>query len=299
MEPFRPVRGGGARAWLAAAEACLLRSLVSQIMALVEPEDFEDRPEPEPDDELAALEAMVYGPGADQPPEDPVLARLLPDGYRDDPAAAGEFRKYTEPALRSAKHQAAREMLDKLPGAGGRIQLTQDQALSWLKALNDVRLALGVRLGVTEDFEQQWGRLKPDDPQWTAFEVYAWLGAVQESLVQALKLSPVSSSIMLTISRALYDKIVAHARADHPDEACGVIAGPAGSDRPERFIAMMNAERSPTFYRFDSAAQFLLWREMDDHDEEPVVIYHSHTATEAYPSRTDISYASEPQPHYA
>ena len=97
---------------------------------------------------------------------------------------------------------------------------------------------------------------------------------------------------MLTISRSLYDKIVAHARADHPDEACGVIAGPAGSDRPERFIAMMNAERSPTFYRFDSAEQFRVWREMDDKDEEPVVIYHSHTATEAYPSRTDIAYAS-------
>ena len=103
---------------------------------------------------------------------------------------------------------------------------------------------------------------------------------------------------MLTISRSLYDKIVAHARADHPDEACGVIAGPAGSDRPERFIAMMNAERSPTFYRFDSAEQFLLWREMDDNDEEPVVIYHSHTATEAYPSRTDISFAGEPDAHY-
>ena len=106
--------------------------------------------------------------------------------YRDDPEAAGEFRRYTEPALRSAKHAAAQEMLDTLPEAGGRIQLTQDQALSWLKALNDVRLALGVRLGVTEDFEEQWARLKPDDPQWTAFEVYAWLGAVQESLVQAL-----------------------------------------------------------------------------------------------------------------
>ena len=64
---------------------------------------------------------------------------------------------------------------------------------------------------------------------------------------------------MLTISRALHDKIVAHARADHPDEACGVIAGPAGSDRPERFIAMTNAERSPTFYRFDSAEQARDW----------------------------------------
>ena len=103
---------------------------------------------------------------------------------------------------------------------------------------------------------------------------------------------------MLTIPRALYDKIVAHARADHPDEACGVLAGPAGSDRPERFIAMMNAERSPTFYSFDSSEQFLLWREMDDNAEEPVVIYHSHTATEAYPSRTDIGYAQEPQAHY-
>ena len=103
---------------------------------------------------------------------------------------------------------------------------------------------------------------------------------------------------MLTITRALYDKIVAHARADHPDEACGVLAGPAGSDRPERFIAMTNAARSPTFYEFDSTEQFRVWREMDDNDEEPVVIYHSHTATEAYPSRTDTDLASEPGAHY-
>ena len=103
---------------------------------------------------------------------------------------------------------------------------------------------------------------------------------------------------MLTISEALRAKILAHARADHPDEACGVIAGPAGTARPERFIPMTNAERSPTFYRFDSMEQLSVWREMDDRDEEPVVIYHSHTATEAYPSRTDIAYASEPDAHY-
>ena len=103
---------------------------------------------------------------------------------------------------------------------------------------------------------------------------------------------------MLVIRRDLVEAMVAHARADHPDEACGVIAGPEGADRPERFIAMMNAERSPTFYRFDSAEQFRVWREMDDNDEEPVVIYHSHTATEAYPSRTDISLAQEPDAHY-
>ncbi|HVB41289.1 MAG TPA: M67 family metallopeptidase [Streptosporangiaceae bacterium] len=103
---------------------------------------------------------------------------------------------------------------------------------------------------------------------------------------------------MLTIPRALVDQVIAHARADHPDEACGVIAGPAGSDRAERFIAMTNAERSPTFYRFDSMEQLRVWREMDEREEEPVVIYHSHTATEAYPSRTDISYATEPSAHY-
>jgi proteasome lid subunit RPN8/RPN11 len=103
---------------------------------------------------------------------------------------------------------------------------------------------------------------------------------------------------VLTISSELYDEIVAHARRDHPDEACGVIAGPAGSDRPERFVAMLKAARSPTFYEFDSMEQLRVWREMDDRDEEPVVIYHSHTATEARPSRTDINLAAEPGAHY-
>jgi proteasome lid subunit RPN8/RPN11 len=103
---------------------------------------------------------------------------------------------------------------------------------------------------------------------------------------------------VLTISADLLDAVIAHARADHPDEACGVIAGPEGTDRPERFIPMVNAARSPTFYEFDSADLLRLYREMDDRDEVPVVIYHSHTATEAYPSRTDISYASEPDAHY-
>jgi hypothetical protein len=191
MEPFRPTRGGGARAWLAASEASLLRNLVGQVMTLIAPENAETPPgsRVEADDEIAALEALLHASPAGQTPaapEDPVLARLLPDGYRDDPDAASEFRKYTEPALRRAKQQVAQQVLDTLPDAGGRIHLTQEQAMAWLKALNDVRLALGIRLGVTEDFEEQWGRLTQDDPQWAAFEVYAWLGAVQESLVQAL-----------------------------------------------------------------------------------------------------------------
>jgi proteasome lid subunit RPN8/RPN11 len=105
-------------------------------------------------------------------------------------------------------------------------------------------------------------------------------------------------NVVLTIDSAIVDAIVAHARRDHPDEACGVVAGPIGSDRPARFIAMDNAARSMTFYEFDSMEQLRVWREMDDNDEEPVVIYHSHTATEAYPSRTDVSFAGEPGAHY-
>jgi proteasome lid subunit RPN8/RPN11 len=103
---------------------------------------------------------------------------------------------------------------------------------------------------------------------------------------------------VLEIDEAIRDAIVAHARADHPDEACGVVAGPVGSDRPVRFIPMANAARSTTFYEFDSMDLLKLYREMDDRDEVPVVVYHSHTATEAYPSRTDVSYASEPDAHY-
>jgi proteasome lid subunit RPN8/RPN11 len=103
---------------------------------------------------------------------------------------------------------------------------------------------------------------------------------------------------VLTIDRATHDAIVEHARRDHPDEACGVVAGPVGSDRPARHVPMLNAAMSPTFYEFDSGDLLTLYRDMDDNDEEPVVIYHSHTATEAYPSRTDISLAQEPGAHY-
>jgi proteasome lid subunit RPN8/RPN11 len=103
---------------------------------------------------------------------------------------------------------------------------------------------------------------------------------------------------VLTIDRATYDAIVAHAKRDHPVEACGVVAGPEGSGRPERFVPMLNAAGSPTFYEFDSAELLALYKQMWDADEEPVVIYHSHTETEAYPSRTDIGLANEPGAHY-
>ena len=101
---------------------------------------------------------------------------------------------------------------------------------------------------------------------------------------------------MLELPRAMIDQVIAHARRDHPDEACGVIAGKDGA--ATRVVEMANAERSPTFYRFDAVEQLRVWRSMDDADEVPLVIYHSHTATEAHPSRTDISLAAEPDAHY-
>jgi hypothetical protein len=213
MDAFRR-SGGGVRTKFDAPEAALLRSLIEQVMSLLGDADdgrpdagYEEAQQAQvspgrdagpghPDEILdssvndipssAELDAMMGFSPRTRAPLDPALARLLPDAYRDDPDASGEFRRYTEQSLRSAKQEVAQTVLDTLPADGGPVKLSREQAQSWLRALNDVRLTLGVRLGVTEEFEEQWSRLKPDDPQWSAFEVYAWLGAVQESLVQAL-----------------------------------------------------------------------------------------------------------------
>jgi proteasome lid subunit RPN8/RPN11 len=102
----------------------------------------------------------------------------------------------------------------------------------------------------------------------------------------------------LQISQEIVNTILEQSRVEYPDECCGVILGKAGSDLPTRLKPMINAAHSPTFYEFDSKDLLALYRELDDNDEEIVVIYHSHTETQAYPSRTDIAYASEPGAHY-
>jgi hypothetical protein len=193
---FRSTRDGGVTVRLSGGEATLLRTLVVPVMELL---NDPERPAPPPsdvssaasepsDDVFAELEKQFSQP--DEPdPEismDPVVARLLPDAYRDDPEKAGEFRKYTESSLREAKKYFAQTLLETLPPSGGKVRLTGDQARDWLRALNDIRLMFGVRLEVTEDFEEQLAALDPKDPRAAAFEVYGWLGAVQESLVRAL-----------------------------------------------------------------------------------------------------------------
>ena len=102
----------------------------------------------------------------------------------------------------------------------------------------------------------------------------------------------------LEISQQMVDAIVAQSRAEYPNECCGVILGPVGSGKAQRLKPMFNSAMSPTFYEFDSKDLLALYRELDENGEEIVVIYHSHTETEAYPSRTDIAIAAEPGAHY-
>jgi len=192
---FRRTRDGGVSVWLPPGEATLLRTLVVPVLDLLGEsgrpgEAGYPQTQGGAADDLDRIlaEAVEAAEAAEAPsiPDDPVLARLLPDAYQDDPEAAGEFRKYTESSLREAKKYFAQTLLDTLPPSGGRVRLTGDQARDWMRALNDVRLMFGVRLEVTEDFEEQLAALAPDDPKVAAFEVYGWLGAVQESLVRAL-----------------------------------------------------------------------------------------------------------------
>jgi proteasome lid subunit RPN8/RPN11 len=103
---------------------------------------------------------------------------------------------------------------------------------------------------------------------------------------------------MLTIHTKLINAMIAQASNDHPIEACGIIAGPAGSNLPLRLIPMWNAAQSENFFMFDPQQQLQVWKEMNARHEEPIVIYHSHTASEAYPSGSDVELAAEPQAHY-
>ena len=197
MGGFRARRRGGVTARFAASQASIIRALVSQVEELIAGPAGEDGTAPGlggaaaglggaargPLDDVAAL---LSNPGPAAPPDDPVLARLLPDAYRDDTEAAGEFRRFTEQELRSGKLAAAQTVLDTLPEEGGRVELTEEDGQVWLRALNDVRLALGVRLDITEDTAQRTQDLDPADPRAAYLWVYDWLTYLQETLVRAL-----------------------------------------------------------------------------------------------------------------
>lgn len=161
---------------LSEQEAGLLRGLVGQVRQMLDA-----RAAAVPRDELAELTGITTGPTT--APEDRVLARLLPDFHRDDAALSGGLRALHEPDLRAAKDGVAGVVLETCPPRGGRVRLTEEQAHAWLAALNDVRLALGTVLEITEDMPDE---LPDEDPRAPHLGVYHWLTWVQESLVQAV-----------------------------------------------------------------------------------------------------------------
>lgn len=171
---FKAGRDGGVSIRLDHGEVAVLRSLVGQVLALVEPGTTGDDP----------LErALGIGAAEVRPPSDPVLARLFPSAYADEEAAT-EFRRYTEASLRDGKRADAEVVLETaVPGS---IRLDADQAQAWLRSLNDVRLALGTRLDVTEEIHEEIERMSPDDERYAALITYDWLTYLQDSLVRAL-----------------------------------------------------------------------------------------------------------------
>jgi Domain of unknown function (DUF2017) len=177
---FRRASGGGARIKVAAEEAAVVRTLVGQLLEILGEDDRPDRPQGADD----GMPSFTFSENT-EPSSDPVLARLFPNAYSDDDDSAAEFRRYTEAGLRDGKREAAQIVLDTL-GDGGDVRLDADQCQAWLRALNDIRLALGTRLEIDEDFEHRLKGLDWDDPRYAAFAAYDWLTYLQESLVGAL-----------------------------------------------------------------------------------------------------------------
>ncbi len=159
-------------------ERGLLSSLLEQLMEILQPEDREVG---DPLQDLVGIDAHA------EPPSDDVLARLLPDAYSDDLEAAADFRRFTERGLRQDKIAHARQALDSLAASGAKVTVSPDQAHSWLLALTDLRLALGTRLGVSEDNHDELIARAEQDPQASAIHVYDWLTYLAETLVRCLQ----------------------------------------------------------------------------------------------------------------
>ena len=183
-------RTGTAVATFTSMEADLLRSLTGQLIELLRDEA------PAPASEVDPLEQLLDLSGPTAAPEDPVLARLLPSAYPDDDEAAADFRRFTESGLRNGKAAAAGTVIETLQEAGLGdqpemgvfidVELDEPSALTWMRALTDLRLAIGTRLGVEEGDEEFWASLPDEDPRVQVHDIYDWLGFLQETLVRAV-----------------------------------------------------------------------------------------------------------------
>ena len=194
---FEPLPGGGAAVALDDVEISIIRSLAVQLLELIGPGPGEDAS----DDPLAEL----FAEGPSEPPKDPVLKRLFPDAYSDPEGTPGpkeaeeqqaysaEFRRFTENDLRAAKRESALAVIRSLDaltpaGDGGAIlKLSAEESRQWLGALNDLRLAIGSRLEITDEEDTDLlYRLPDDDPRKPMVMAYLWLGGLQETLVTTL-----------------------------------------------------------------------------------------------------------------
>ena len=262
---------------------------------------------------------MAFGFGDDPSrPTDPVVLRLFPDGYRDDDEAADEFRRFTERSLRDGQGEQCGDGLG-IPGSsrpdglgeGGRSNARRS-GFGWIRPRRTHGCGRSPTCGSPSapGSGSRRATKRTGNRSMTATPVgiprrLRVARLVQETLVRALSarhfvdaVRPASLVGRADIGRACVDAIIAHARRDHPDEACGVSPGPRVATGPERFVPMINAERSPTFYEFDSASSCGLYKEMDDRTRSRS----SSTTRTPRPRPTrrapTSSYASEPQAHY-
>jgi len=184
-------RSGHLFATFTGFEADLLRSLASQLVELLRNEAAVPRQDAD------SFEALMDFSGPTTEPEDPVLARLFPTAYHDDDEAAAEFRRYTESALRDGKAAGAANVIDTLEEAGLPAELTEEAlvidveidqptAETWLRTFTDLRLALATRLEIEAGDDDYWFTLPDDDPRSQAYDIYHWIGQLQETLVEAL-----------------------------------------------------------------------------------------------------------------
>jgi hypothetical protein len=193
VKPFKKRRRGGITATFEIGEAHLLANLSGQVVELLRDRNGAEESDSDP------LAAQLGMGGPSLPPEDPVLKRLLPDAYRDDQEDAGEFRRFTERSLTSAKVLNAETLIGslvdggltfgELPDEDGdpvEVELDDDEVQAWLRALTDVRLSLAVRLGIETDEDTMLVAQSDDDAVAAMSDIFEWLGYVQETLVAAL-----------------------------------------------------------------------------------------------------------------
>ena len=172
---FSRMRGQVVTLELDDIEVEILTNLVEQLLNLIH--------DPESDNHSDPLAQMVGLDGPTAISEDPVLARLFPDAYPDDQTSSADFRRFTQPDLRRTKELNAQRVRMHLNDFPGTEEIVEDMLNAWLLTLNDLRIALGTRLGLDHETQEQL----EDDSLAPIFGLYDWLTGLQGTLVEVLE----------------------------------------------------------------------------------------------------------------